>query len=92
MDQTQTETETKPAAPPYTGEMAIMGREGDTKIIWSKTTPVEVDVAKMAFDKLKKDGYSAYSVSDNGDKKGDPVKDFDPNMERLVMVPPMQAG
>ena len=55
MDQTQTETETEPAAPPYTGEMAIMGREGDTKIIWSKTTPVEVDVAKMAFDKLKKD-------------------------------------
>jgi len=89
MEQTQTQTK---AAAPYTGEMAIMGREGDTKVMWDKTKPVEVDVARSTFDKLKKDGYSAYAVSDKGDKKGEAVRDFDPHAERLIFVPPMQAG
>lgn len=87
MEQTQTQSEK-----PFTGEMAIMGREGDTKIMWDKTKPVEVDVARSNFEKLRKEGYSAYAVSDKGDKKGETVREFDPNAERYVFVPPMQAG
>lgn len=89
MNQIQIPTEQKI---PFTGEMAIMGREGDTKVLWDKTKPIEVEVAKITFDKLIKDGYSAYAVSDTGDKKGSPVREFDSNAERLIFIPPMQAG
>jgi hypothetical protein len=77
--------------PSFTGEMAVMGKEGDTKIMWDKAKPTEVDVARMSFDKFIKDGYSAYSVNDKGDKK-DQVRAFDPESERYIFVPPMQAG
>ena len=61
-------------------------------MLWDKSQPVEVDVARASFDKLIKAGYSAYAVSDDGAKKGTPIKEFDPSAERLIMVPPMQAG
>ncbi len=80
------------AAPPFTGEMAIMGREGDTKVMWDRAKSVEVDVAKATFEKLRKDNYSAYLVNDKGDQKGPPVTAFDPAAERYIFVPPMQAG
>ena len=90
MNQIQIPTEQKV---PFTGEMAIMGREGDTKVMWDKTKPIEVEVAKMTFDKLIKDGYTAYTVSnDDPHKKGSPIREFDSNTERLIFVPPMVAG
>lgn len=92
MEQTQTPQSPQTFQPSHTGEMAVMGREGDTKMMWDKSRPVEVEVAKAGFDKLIKDGYSAYAVSDDGSKKGTPIKEFDPSAERLIMVPPMQAG
>ncbi len=74
------------------GEFAVMGVEGDTKIMWDKSKPAEVKNAEESFKRLRKDGYLAYKVvGDKGDK-GEMLTEFDPNAERIVFSPPMAGG
>jgi hypothetical protein len=78
--------------PPGMGAMAIMGREGDTKYIWDKTKPAEVDVARQTFNTfIKEKKYTAFTVVGDG-TKGEQVKEFDPNEQRYIFVPAMQGG
>jgi hypothetical protein len=73
------------------GELAIMDPSGDTKVMWDSDNKDEVETAKETFLKLKKKGYIAYTVKGKGEK-GEIMKDFDPNAERIVMVPlPVQG-
>lgn len=87
------ETQTN-ADPPkhFTGQMAVMGKEGDTKYIWDKSKKVEVDVARATFDRFVKEGYSVYSVAGEKGEKDKQVRTFDPEAERYIFVPPVQAG
>lgn len=71
--------------------MAILGSEGDTKKIWDKNNEDEVEDARASFDRLRKKGYLAFHVNKKGDK-GEQMKSFDPDAERMIMVPPMQGG
>ena len=80
------------ASKPKLGEMAIMGKEGDTKIIWDKSKRVEVDNARANFDRLIKEGYTAFSVAGDKGDKDKQIRTFDPDAERLIFVPPVQAG
>lgn len=78
--------------PPGMGAMAVMGREGDTKHIWDKNKPAEVEAARALFNTLVKDKkYLAFKVVGDG-SKGEQVKEFDANEERFIFVPPMQGG
>lgn len=74
-----------------THEMAIMGEDGDTKIVWDQDKQDEVDEAKGTFTRLKKKGYIAYSVNRKGDK-GELLESFDPSAERIILAPAMQGG
>ena len=68
-----------------------MDQTGDTKTIWDKDNPDEVENARATFDRLKDSGHVAYSV----DKEGEPdsiIHEFDPDAERLIMRPPMVGG
>ena len=73
------------------GEMAILDRTGDTKIIWDSANEDEVEEAKRTFKNLKDKGYAAYSVNKKGDK-GEVIKKFDADAERIIMAPPMVGG
>lgn len=87
--------ETQTVATPkknFTGEMAVMGKEGDTKHMWDKDKPVEVEMAKKIFDEYVKKGFTVFSVSGEKGEKDKQVRDFDPNAGRLIFVPPVQAG
>lgn len=70
--------------------MAVMDRSGDTEIKWDKDKPDEVDVARTAFNSLKKKGYIAYVLKKLGGR-GKVISEFDPNAGRIVMAP-MSAG
>jgi hypothetical protein len=83
--ETQTETNTK-------GEMAIMGKEGDTKIIWDQNNNDEVENAKATFDRLKGKGYLAFKVVGKEGDKGEQMKDFDPKAERIIFAPQLRGG
>jgi len=78
--------------PPGMGAMAVMGKEGDTKYIWDRTKPDEVEVAKTTFNTfVKTKKYLAFKVTGDGGK-GEQVKEFDPAEERYIFVPPMVGG
>ena len=74
------------------GTMAVMDRSGDTKVIWDKNNPDEVENARRTFDELRKKGFLAYSVQGRQGDKGELIREFDPEAERLIMAPPMQGG
>jgi hypothetical protein len=74
------------------GELAIMGRPGDTKIIWDRSRPEEVQTARRTFDELRKQGYLAWSVRGRDGEKDSQIHEFDPNAERLIMAPPLRGG
>lgn len=73
------------------GELAEMNETGDTKIMWDSDNKDEVENARDTFNKLKKKGYTAYTVKKKGER-GEIMKEFDPNVERIVMVPMLGGG
>lgn len=84
---------TAPAATPiYTGIMSELNESGDTKVIWDRNNPDEVAAARATFDALAKTKrYLAYKVKEGGDQ-GEQIRAFDPNAERIILVPPMVGG
>lgn len=72
--------------------LAIMDHTGDTKIIWDKNQPDEVDNARETFNRLKKKGYLAFKVEGKDGTKGEVVREFDPNAERMILSPPVVGG
>lgn len=73
--------------------MAIMGRKGDTKVIWSKDNAEEVQAARNTFnDLVRGKGFAAYSVKAKTGEKHERIREFDPNAESIIIVPPMVGG
>ncbi len=72
--------------------MAALDKTGDTKLIWDRTKPVEVENAKANFKRLKDAGYAAYSVTGEKGTKGEVLHAFDPEAERIILAPPMKGG
>lgn len=81
------------AAPvPKVHEMAVMGKEGDTKITWSHDNEHEVENARRSFDYFREQGFTAFRADGPDGGVGETMHEFDPNAEQVVFIPPMQAG
>lgn len=76
------------------GEMSVMGKEGDTKTIWDPSNFEETEAARQLFEELvKKAGFVAFEVDSKGNKKAKKrVDEFDPDLGKMIMVPPMAGG
>lgn len=72
-------------------EMAIMGRQGDTKMTWTPDNKPEVDAARKTFDDLRGKGYLAFSVEADGGK-GKQIFSFEPHAAKIILSPPMRGG
>ncbi len=77
---------------PTDGEIAVMGKEGDVKTIWDRSKPDEVAHARATFDTMRKKGYLAFRCSNKDGDKGEQMREFDPDAQMMIMVPPMQGG
>ena len=77
---------------PNQGIMAALDATGDTKTIWDRTKPDEVEAARATFNTLKRKGYTGYRVKGSEGAKGEIMREFDPEAERMIMVPPMVGG
>ena len=77
---------------PVRGEMAILDKTGDTKLIWSTDKNDEVENARETFDRLRKKGYLAYKVVGGDGAKGEQMHTFDAAAGRIIMSPAMQGG
>jgi len=73
------------------GEMAVLGKEGDTKFMWDPKVDFEVDDARARFDKYIKEGYLAFHVDKEGNK-AKPMKKFDPKAGKIILTPAPTGG
>jgi len=73
------------------GELTVLDHTGDTKLVWDSAQDDEIEAARKMFNDLKKKGYAAFSVTKKGDK-GELLKAFDPDAERIIMAPALQGG
>lgn len=71
--------------------MAVLGSQGDVKRIWDRSNPDEVQDARESFDRLKDRGFLAFRVNKDG-TQGEQMDTFEPNAERMILVPQMQGG
>lgn len=69
-----------------TGTMSELNRKGDTKTLWDKDNPDEVAIAKRTFEDFKRKGYLAYTVVGKKGDKGEIIREFDPELERIIFV------
>lgn len=76
---------------PNDSRMELMGKDGDTKLMWDKHSEDEVEAAKTTFNTLKKKRYLAFKANKDG-SQGEQMTEFDPKAERIIMVPPMAGG
>jgi hypothetical protein len=74
------------------GEMRILCSEGDRKHIWDPKINDEVEDAKKSFKRMIKKGYKAFEVGRGGKKSNREVKEFDPSLGQLIMVPVIAGG
>ena len=71
-------------------ELRVLGKGGDMKISWNRENMEEVRTARETFEKKIKEGWSAFK--DKFGSKGEKIKVFDDNAERIVLVPPISGG
>ena len=72
-------------------ELIILNRTGDLKLLWSAQKQGEIDAARQMFEDMRNQGYLAYTVTKDGDK-GEVIRKFDPDAEKIIMAPQMQGG
>lgn len=74
------------AASPFTGTISTLDGSGDTRHMWDKDNPDEVSAARTLFDDLKKKGYLLYRAEGKNGERGEQLRRFDPEAERIIAV------
>lgn len=76
--------------------MNILDQTGHTSHGWDPDNAVEVGIAKAAFDEAIKKGYRAFHVEEDDkggpEKKGRPMTQFNPDAEKMILMPQLQGG
>lgn len=85
--------EQKPVVPlGEPGELSIMDKEaGDLKVMWNRSNPEEVAIAKSQFDAARAKGMLTYKLG-RDDQRGEVINTFDPAAERIVAIPRQVGG
>ncbi len=73
------------------GQLRQLSRKGDVKLSWDGENETELSAAKKIFDEKIKEGWAAFAEKRLGGR-GEKVKYFDPDAERIVLVPPITGG
>ena len=73
------------------GQMRILNAQGDEKVEWDTEVQETVETAASRFAELLLTG-SIPIIPSHGGNAAKRLQEFDPNAERIVMIPPMQGG
>lgn len=73
--------------------MSELNESGDTRVMWDSANADEVAAAKATFDRLTKDGkYAAFRAEGKEGKQGGKMNAFEPDAERIILVPQLRGG
>lgn len=67
-------------------------RLGDEVVTWDPENEEQVAAAKDKFDKALKEGGKAFRTEKQSVKVGEPLKEFDPSIGELIVVPHYAGG
>lgn len=73
------------------GYMEIMDQTGHTRHIWDAGNEAEVEAAQALYTSLVGRGYRAFHVKEDG-KEGQRMEAFDPNAQKMIMLPQLRGG
>jgi hypothetical protein len=71
-------------------ELQILGREGHRSKTWDVDVKEQVDEAQEEFARCLLNSYAAFEMGEG--QKGSIIRDFNPDAERILLVPPMKGG
>ena len=66
--------------------------EGDTKVIRDVENAEEVEAMEDLYDSLIDRGFTAYKVGKSGKQTKVEVKEFNPELGKLIMIPKIVGG
>ena len=72
--------------------LSIADISGDTRIMWDPRNEDEVAAARAAFNAAKKKKMLAYTVDQEGGKTGTVIREFDPQLGKIIMTRQLQGG
>jgi hypothetical protein len=72
-------------------EMNIMDASGHKQLTWTTDSLEEIAEAQETFDNLMTKGYTAFGSKVKAEAKQS-IKEFDPTLEELVLVPRTVGG
>lgn len=72
-------------------EMEVLDTSGHTRTTWDSDNTTEVAAARAQYETLTKKGYKAFRVKKDG-SEGEPMKGFDADAEKMILVPPVEGG
>lgn len=73
-------------------QMDILDRSGHLHSEWDSDDPTQVRAARETFEEMTGKGYSAFMVGDGKGQRGERIRRFDPSIEEMILVPPIQGG
>lgn len=74
-----------------TGTLSVLDHTGDTRIEWDSEDPASVEIARASFNVARRKGHFAYRLT-SGDRRGEQIREFDPEAERIVLSPQLVGG
>ena len=74
------------------GEMHVLDSSGYTKIMWNRNERDEVRAAREHFNLLRGKHYLAFRAEGSEGRRGTQIDEFDPDIERIIMVPRSVGG
>jgi hypothetical protein len=72
-------------------EMEVLDPTGHTRTTWDSERADEVAAARSQFEELTRKGFKAFRVKKDG-SEGEPMKKFDADAEKMILVPPVEGG
>lgn len=74
-----------------TSSLHVLDQTGDIRIEWDPANEHEVEMARKAFQAAKKKKYLTYRTRRDG-TRGEVIREFDPQAERIVAAPQTVGG
>jgi hypothetical protein len=72
-------------------EMQLMDLSGHTSLSWDPAVESEVAIARAAFDDARERGMEAFHIGAGG-RQTERMRTFDPNAEKMVIIPKIAGG
>jgi hypothetical protein len=74
------------------GLMHELNKTGDTRVMWDRANSDEVAAARAQFEALTKKGFIAYRAEGKEGTRGEVIRKFDPEAERIILVRQLVGG